>query len=406
MTQKQAIAYKFIVYSIRDCSIDTIGRRSYMDEFDRVMRDLYGFKNLSNKISELYDDRDIIAVIDRIGAKQLLDLFKNPKYVQIIKDLVQIVGDLRKLAKEIQKDRKKGRTPDPQTVKEYNYLRKIYNKGIKVLIKRLKIKSARTSYKSRYTHLNDLLSETKRRGFWDPDSGNLSSFIDDDSLFRGLGGLSFIDEDDDLDDRGDDFEETNLFQDFERAILNDEASRTPSSRSRRRRSREESELEYFLDDEFKIGAEDEDEDPDDFEETKDAIKSLTNTVSVLADSVNAMRQRSSYADIENRPRPVLRPSDIASGMYVPDDDDGEVEDMRNDIDILVEAVANMRDQQKVITQYLIEKDAEEKTQRETVSARPPEQTNASPAVIDGEDIVAQLNATQPPKTAKTAEEDK
>lgn len=394
MTQKQAIVYKFIVYSIRDCSIDTIGRRSYMDEFDRVFRDLYGFKNLSNKISELYDDRDIIAVIEQIGASQLLNLFKNPKYVHIIKDLVQIVGDLRRLAKSVQKDRKKGRTPDPQTVKEYNYLRKIYNKGIKTLIKRLKIKSARTSYKSRYTHLNELLGETKRRGFWDPDSGNLSSFIDDDSLFGGTG--FFVDDDDEYFDDRDDLE-TNLFQDFERAILQDEASRSPSSNNTRRRQRkEESDLEYFLDDEFKIGAEDDYDDRDmDSDDTREAVESLTNTVSVLADKVTEILQRDSYDRIENQ-RPVIRPSDLANGMYVPDDDEAD-EGMRNDIDMLVEVVSNLGERQKVIEQYLLEKSAEDKTQKAVVVANDsPNQSNSSTdVVIADEDIVSQLNATQP-----------
>ena len=132
--KRSQLLYKFIVYQTKSLVSNNRGKPAYMDSFDHVIYDLYGIKHFSRKIAEYYDNRDIMDLIDRIGIKQLVQLMKNTRYCNIVRELTLIDNDTDSLEKEIRKMRRKGKS-NKHMLREFNDLKKLYDKGIKSLRK-------------------------------------------------------------------------------------------------------------------------------------------------------------------------------------------------------------------------------------------------------------------------------
>lgn len=212
--------YRFILYQIRRIISDTSGDIAYCDEFDRIIYDFYGVKSFSKKLvnGSCYYEADYMNHIDRIGMPKLLALLKDKRYIQTLKDLVMIDVELRHLKKKVAKIRQKGGNYKKE-MKEYNYLIKLRKRGLRVLRKRLGLRSSKNAYKRHYQAV---------RGMIDRDRGTFDSF----SGFDFGNEYDPYNEDDEYD--YDDYENSSELEDFQRMMM---GGRGGSSNRRIRRPR-------------------------------------------------------------------------------------------------------------------------------------------------------------------------
>ena len=104
----KTILYKFVIFQTKNLVCDAEEYPIYMDAFDRVIFDLYGLEDFSRRMSRCRSNRTTKELIDRIGLEQLVNLLKNPIYCNILRDLMNVVNDVNKIAKKIKKNRNKG----------------------------------------------------------------------------------------------------------------------------------------------------------------------------------------------------------------------------------------------------------------------------------------------------------
>lgn len=331
---RERVLYKFVVYQIKTLVTNNRGKTVYMDSFDRVILDLYGVKNLSRKISESYDDREIMDFIDKVGLDQITRLLQNTRYCNAVRDLIRIDDDCEELAKEIRKLRRKGKR-SKSMIKEYNELKNLYKRGIKNIKKRLGIKSNKKAYKYRYNAVKGLLNEG--RG-WDgsfreipmDDDYDYDPY-DDDDYYRGgrkraSDPYDEYDDEEEIDD-GYDPENASELETFCR-MMNGPDRRRAAIRQRIKRSIYAEQMGYDEDDDFDYDPYDEqrkqrarngeyeDDDPEfgryrrntdvddieDYEDPGDDLKyeALYDKVAVLADVVQALASQREYDMVNHR----------------------------------------------------------------------------------------------------------
>lgn len=285
MRRGTMVEYKFVLSKIQSLVCDSRGRMRYMKEFDHVIDDIYGVKNLAKKINDSYDSRDIIATIEKFGLEQLIGLFNSRKNTDMMADLVAVRYRLRELQSAFQKSRKKSGRRDKRDVKEGKYLSKLYTDSIRYMKKRLGVQDVKNLYKRKYSALTSVL-DNDDFGFDD----GFSSLLDDDIF-----GNEYDDYDYDYDDR------TEL-DDFRDRLNGGNMSRRVS------RNRMDDDLEF--DDEFNFGQHD----------TDQRINQLTDVVSELSSAVQRMMSKQQFMDAERgrkstivppiQPKPMLDPNQL------------------------------------------------------------------------------------------------
>ena len=200
--------YKFIIYKTKKLVCDSRGKPKYINNFDDVIYEIFGVNHLAKKLNDVYDNRDYIHIIDKVGVKYLMDIMNNPKMYEVMDELVTINHRINYLKKKIKTQSKKGKR-DKYLVKEYNYLTNLYEKTIKFLRKRFGIKNSRTAYKRKYRGLNSIINDYR---YEDDDDGFVSILMQDDDFYFNE------DDDDDYDYGGysyyDDYEDTSELDDF------------------------------------------------------------------------------------------------------------------------------------------------------------------------------------------------
>lgn len=315
--------YKFVVYQVKRMVCGCNGEPLFMEAFDRVFYDLYGVEDFSAKISRMYNNRGMQKLIDGIGLSQLIKLFKNPSYCNILYEMVMISNDLRELRKKISKKRKKGDTKHLRfDQREFNDMLKLYNKGIKALRKSLKIKDIHKAYKEKYKNLRNFIGENNRNDlYWD------------DIDLRGFDYVIDDDEDDDVDLFGDDFDPDNstILEDFARA-LNGGSPR----KSRRRREPFEYTDEY----------EDDDYDTDEsIDKLTSKVNHLCNHMQTLSDTVQGLATQNRYNTVNNR-KSSSRQSHSSRTVQMPRQNDplnDDIAEIKNCLVGVVDAIKGMDD---------------------------------------------------------------
>ncbi len=285
MRRGTMVEYKFVLSKIQSLVCDSRGRMRYMKEFDHVIDDIYGVKNLAKKINDSYDSRDIIATIEKFGLEQLIGLFNSRKNTDMMADLVAVRYRLRELQSAFQKSRKKSGRRDKRDVKEGKYLSKLYTDSIRYMKKRLGVQDVKNLYKRKYSALTSVL-DNDDFGFDD----GFSSLLDDDIF-----GNEYDDYDYDYDDRTE---------------LDDFRDRLNGGNMNRRVSRNRMDDDLEFDDEFNFGQHD----------TDQRINQLTDVVSELSSAVQRMMSKQQFMDAERgrkstivpsiQPKPMLDPNQL------------------------------------------------------------------------------------------------
>lgn len=314
ITRREVECYKVIVMGIREMITDTRGRKTKMDSFDRCIDEIFGVNHISRKISDVYTNRDIIDIINRVGMEYMFQLMNNPKLRSILKEMVEIDVRIVELRKEIKKQRRKNGKGEKYDIKEYNWLNKTFKKSASYLRDRFGIKNRRTAYKKRYRSIND---NVLNRDDYDDEFSSVM-FRNDDSdydfdinpiyerdMYRDrYNDRKYDDRYYDDDDYDDDFDEddyenyrdgTSELQDFE-YMMNGTIPRTVKpirKKGRRTKPSRRSRLNYDLD----VDYDDDDDEPEEPMYVGDLDGQLTDLreqVSYLSDSIQFLINKDMY----------------------------------------------------------------------------------------------------------------
>ena len=281
--------YKHIMYRIKKLICDGRGRLKYMTNFDVVIEEIFGVKNFSKNINELYDTRDIIDLVDTLGLETIYELLSNPQLFSIMDELTRIDARLKFIKKKLKKKDKR----DKYLIKEYNYLTKLFKDGVKYIRKRFGIRNAAKAYKRKYRALNDIL-----HGDDDDDEGFSSFLLRDDDYF--------FDDDDDEDDYGEYSRRYVDQYDYDQGTIDDDFYEMLHGRDPRRRqpSRQESRRAKSRFDAIEDWNDDDEDDYEEFmrkDETEKRVDHLTDLVTELSEGVQALLSQNEY---ERRKRPI------------------------------------------------------------------------------------------------------
>lgn len=175
MARTSMIEYKFILDNIQSLVCDSRGRFRYIDQFDTVIKDIFGVRHLARNINSCVDNRDIIAEIDSVGAPNLIELFESRQVLDSFAELIAVAYRLRELQKQLQKQSKKSGRRDKRDENELKYLKKLYSDTIRYYQRRFGISNPKKMYKKRYRNLESLRDGIDF-GFED----GFSSLLDDD----------------------------------------------------------------------------------------------------------------------------------------------------------------------------------------------------------------------------------
>lgn len=323
-TCNDPVLYKFVVYQVKRLVCDCDGEPLFMEAFDRVFYDLYGIEDFSAKLSRMYNNRSMQKLINMVGLQQLIKLFKNPSYCNILHEMVMISNDLSELRKKIYKKRKKGDTKHLKyDQREFNDMLKLYNKGIKALRKSLKIKDIHKAYKDKYKNLRNFIGQNNRDLYWD------------DVDLRGFDGI-IDDDDDDYDIFGDDFDpdDSTILEDFARALNGGRANK-----SRRRKQS----FEYVDDDD------DYDETDESFDNLNSKVDHLCNHMQALSDTVQGLAAQNHYDTVNNR-KP-NRQYHSSRTVRVPKQDDAVANDIADIKDCLAGVVDAMKGMDERLSEF-------------------------------------------------------
>lgn len=363
---KNPSLYKFVVYQTKGLVSNNRGKPVYMDSFDKVIYELYGIKHFSRKISEYYDDRDIVDLIDATGLEQLIRLMKNTRFCNVVRELTLIDNDTESLEKEIRKMRRKGKS-NKHMLREFNDLKKLYEKGIKSLRRRLGIRNAKMAYKRKYAAVRELVGGSD---YYDNDDYDFSGL----SNVRYRGGRDPYDNDyfDDPYEDDQDYDEydedSSELEDFER-MLNG-----PSRKPRRRRVKDPLDSDFYDDDPYARSRDDEEE-LEEYEEyhlersmkDKDRLDNLTMHVMELSDCVQALMSQSRYDQVNHRDPVTHLPQKRRIKEYIPPQDNDselqgeamesiieEIESLKDATNTLVDGMLSFQKWQNQINQLIIE----------------------------------------------------
>lgn len=332
--ENSAVVHKFILYKIKKLVCDSRGRAAFINNFDNVIYEIFGVEHFSKKLNHVYSNRDFVAILDEVGVEYLLELTNNSKLYNIVHDLVEIDKRLVELRKEIKKSGKKDKR-DKSLIKEFNYLTDIYKDSIKLMRKRFGIKNTKTAYKRRYHAVNDLLSESD----YDYDDEFTSILMKDDDFF--LGG------DDDDDYEFDDYDSTSELDDFVRRMNG--SSRNSMHRGRKINSRNYDEFDDDDDDEFETIPRKRYPTPDEYGNDKlsKQVNTLTDTVEMLASSVQSMMNEREYVQTTSRRIPIDNSTDALERALTAIH--SELSVMKGDNKVIAHALDNVMQRQDDLT---------------------------------------------------------
>ena len=149
---------KFCVYKLKMLVSDEHLRPKYMAATDAILYEFYGVKKFTEKLSDSCTDQEFARQINRIGLDALLSLLKNSRYYNALRDLVVARTEISSIRRKLRRQKGKG-VVDKDLIKEYNYLTKIYNRGIKILRKMLGLKSYKKAYKRKFNAVKNLMND-------------------------------------------------------------------------------------------------------------------------------------------------------------------------------------------------------------------------------------------------------
>lgn len=333
------VAYKYVIYKTKKFVGGGCDKTKYMGSFDSCIFEIFGVSHFTRKMSEAYDNRDIMSAIDRVGLKYLIDIFNNNRLSNIFKEMIDIDYRMRELKKEIRKQSKKGKR-DKYSVKEYQYLQNLYKKAGKYLRNKLGIKNARTAYKRRYRAINDVVGSR----YYDDDFSSI--FMRDD--------YDIMDDPYDIDgdpyeDDGYDYDESSDLEDFERMLH----GRSTKPRGDRKRYDFDEDEEEYVDEYDDI--DDEDIDPyskpkrsrrkqNDYEldsEYDDRLDKLTDIVVNLSADVQALVNKDEYVQRNFRPKQTVNLADMYPSFIHPLQ---EKRDEKTEMNIIIDFMSKLGDE--------------------------------------------------------------
>ena len=380
----RAILYRFCVYQIRALVSNTRGKPIYMSSFDKIVEDIYGVKKFSRRIATSYDDDVVIHLIDRVGLQSLCKLLQSSKFCAVITDMINIDNDISELKRSIRKARDKGK-PSKNLAKEYNYLTKLYCKGIKNIKKHLGIKDGRYAYKHKYAALRDFAG---KNGYYDDEGMWNSSFMDfnfyDDDYDSWYDEWA---EDDSYDD--DDYSDSNKLQDFLRQVEN--ISKAPNNRRGRRSDRNSSDILGYAD--YDPFSDDDDDQYDDYNESAkinkmdDKLSQMTDAIRTLSKQMNSMNQQPYQNNSVLQHQQVNSNNIDMRSLYA------ELKNIKTATRSLVDAVEDIQDWRTELNNALVEDDYDYSD--DVVEYSSPKKT------MSNSDIVNQINNSQPVDSAWT-----
>jgi len=297
MAARSDVLYKFVLFRMKELICDDRMRPRYMGSFDRVIEDLFGVPSFSRKIANMYDNRDVRAVIDMVGLDYLMTILNNHHYFTVIEELIRVDHQIRHL-KGINKKRERKGKRSKYLIKKYNYFLDLYDDSLKELRKLLDIKNPKTAYKNQFQTLNDLVHRGRRNKDYDDD---LFAFDwDDDDLFSmddpyesNIGSRWLRDE----------YDGSSPLEDFINALNERRASKKSPSRTRQPRRERDSQKESLYDDYFdpydnspleREEYYEEDDSSQEVDEVESKINRLTDCVMDLSSTVNALVNSNEY----------------------------------------------------------------------------------------------------------------
>lgn len=174
-TRTSMIEYKFILDNIQSLVCDSRGRFRYIDQFDTVIKDIFGVRHLARNINSCVDNRDIMAEIDSVGVENLVEVFESRQALDSFAELIAVTYRLRELQKQLQKQSKKSGRRDKRDENELKYLKKLYSDAVRHYQRRFGISNPKKMYKRKYRNLESL-----RDGIDFGFEEGFSSLLDDD----------------------------------------------------------------------------------------------------------------------------------------------------------------------------------------------------------------------------------
>ena len=191
---KNYAAVKFIITRVKELIIDNYGKFRYIDEFDDVIEDIFGYKHLARNLNDAFTSNGTMRIIFDFGFRNIMALLNDTDNFRILKEMISLKIEIKKVRKKIKEARKKGKSKKfiNALEKEHEYYKDLYKDSVKAMRKMFDIKDNKKAYKRKYHNLNKLAKSKKFASFDDFD-------FDDD--------YGFYDEyDDDYDDYDDDYE--------------------------------------------------------------------------------------------------------------------------------------------------------------------------------------------------------
>jgi len=213
---------RFIMKGIEDLCCNPQGMYAYVDETNKVFKDLFLVKNYVNKLTNCDNVVDGLEVMNEVGEDILFKLFNTPKYVKLLKSLVSLLADFDAVEDDVDRYEKKKKKVPSKVKSEYKYLRRTYFKAINALKKVLDVERTE-AYKQRYAEVRQFIKSKNPGSKYKRDKKSFLSDIDIDDYFEEEEGFfdplfnegyNNYDVDDD-DDEEDFFEKNdNLYEEF------------------------------------------------------------------------------------------------------------------------------------------------------------------------------------------------
>ena len=292
------VLMKFCIYKLRMLVSDEQYRPKYIQSADIIFENFYGIKHFTRKLSDCCTDIEFSRNIDRIGMNQLLQLLKNSRYYNALRDLVIAGDELAKIKHKIRKQKMKG-TVDKSLIKEYRYLSKIYDRGQNILRKMLGLKSYKKAYKRKFSAVKNLMNE--HGGGW---SDGWSDYA-----FSAFGPSADYYDDDPYDNDDDDgyrYEDASELQDFLKMMNGTTNYMGGAPRRPSPQRRDSSGIDYDdpYDDEwgdYQIGVPFGEAQSEEGEsEIEHRINSLYSKLSAIEDIVDAYATQATYDKVHHR----------------------------------------------------------------------------------------------------------
>lgn len=181
-TSKEKQIISFIIYNIKNLTMDRTGAKTYLDNFDNIIDDIFGVKHFARNLSTCRYNDDFLRQVERLGIKTCVDMLDNPNLYELIKELTQIDYAIDEIKKMHKRKSKRGKKVPKDSIKELKFYMKIYKKAIKEIKSQLGIKDTPSSYKKRYAAVLNLIDSD---AYYDSsifDTDDFDDFADFDDI--------------------------------------------------------------------------------------------------------------------------------------------------------------------------------------------------------------------------------